>query len=284
MANKTNTKTTTTETKTQTAPVQEQTAPKTEGEQMFERATAILNDPKATDSDKIFAEYIVGTYGMATPSDLATVADKLNTKYKLSAIRSMMDGNSPKWDKVLSGVTYPQIDLEAKENPIKEKSVKMSDIFGIKTNSKSIKLALTAQPDSLFAMLNVFGSNICDAFHADLESACNLRVFTKYTDAPKCFFADEAKGTDPKSKTQLEKQLQTITDTIFGKDAVKIRKAHVAHLEASFTKATTADYRNGNEIALLQLIVNHARDAKNGKNAYTNNGKLSCQREPKTKK
>lgn len=272
------------ETKTATATAEVQTAPEMTAEATaIAIATATLADPKATRADKLYARFVIESDGMTATADLVEVAHKLNEEERKTAVLSVISGNTPKWDKILDGVLYPQFDPTAKESGMSFKALRMADVFGIKTNSKSIKLSLSAQPESLFAMLNVFGSNLCDSFHLSMESACTLKVFTKYTDAPKCFFSDDERKTDAKSNSQLESQLQTICNTIFGKDAVKIRKAHAVHLKAQFVKATAKDYRNGNEIALLQLVVNHAQDSKRGTNSYTHNSKLSAHKEPKKK-
>ena len=264
MATKTNTKTTTTETKTPEV-------------QTMERLLTAYMDKTTTNPDVNKSE----------------LCEELNKTAKGEVLATLYKGDAVKWDVLLSDVQYPQINPENPDNDVVWKSVKVSDLFGIKTNKNSTKLALTAHPSHLFALLNVFGGNLCDSFHTSMETACTLRVFAKYTDAPKCFFADDAKGTDPKSNSQLEKQLQTICDTLWGADAVKVRKSHVVHLKAQFVrthaiKATkdgkTYGYSNGNEVALLQLVLNHARDAHKGINSYDHNGKLSAQREPKTKK
>lgn len=262
------------------------TEPKTTADKVAElvaKARTIIIDPTATVADRLNAGYIIklADNPNGNPEELA---EDLNKRAKAEVLATLYKGDAVKWNDLLKIVQYPQINPEAKEDWIVWRAVKVSDLFGIKTNKNSSKLALTSQPDHLFAVLNVFGGNLCESFHTSMESACILKVFTKYTDAPKCFFADPEKQTDPKSNSQLEKQLQTVCNSLFGLETVKIRKAHAVHLKAQFIKATTTDYRNGNELALLQLILNHARDAHAGKVNYDHKSKLTAHRQPKNQK
>lgn len=282
-----NTKTTTTKnedikTTSNVAPVAPAPVEKSATEILHERCVAVLADPKATPAEVLFAKYALQTEGMASTADMIAVADKLNEEAKKTAVLSMISGNVPKWDKVLSGVKYPQIDPTS-ESMMTEKSVLMRDLFAIKTNSKSYKISLSEQPNALFASLSMFGHNVCESYHASMESACTLKVLCKFTDTPKVFFADESTKYDPTSNNGLEKQLQVLADTIFGA-GIQIRKANATHLKAQFTKVTNAGYKNGNEIALLQLVVNHIQDAKSGYYKYGVDSKLSCHKEKKSSK
>ena len=128
------------------------------------------------------------------------------------------------------------------------------------------------------AMVAQFGINLGMNFaDAHKDAVSMLKVYCKFSDAPKVFFGDTCT-----SNNSLEKQLQVIADSMLGKDAVKIKKMHIAHIRDSFIRANADGWRNGNEIALLQAIVNHIADAKMGK-VYNHDSKLIGHREPKEK-
>jgi hypothetical protein len=159
---------------------------------------------------------------------------------------------------------------------VKEKFVLVRDIFCKKKTKNSTKAVIDPM---LYAMVTTIGNNFGIAFaenHKEVVSM--LKVYTRFSNAPKCFFEDTCA-----SNNSLERQLQTIADTMYGKaDTVKIKKMYVVHAKDTFIRATKNGYKNGNEIALLQILVDHIADCKNGKK-YTHTSKLDGHKEVKDK-
>lgn len=243
--------------------------------EMIQKSVAILEDANSTSHEKAYAKFIIAMDGK-NHNDEIEVAEALNKKALSEAVASLWDGNSFKWEKLIDGVTYPCIDLEDKDSEmVKDKLVLVRDVFCLKKTKNSNKSVLDSM---MLGMVAQFGVNLGFAFaNEHKEVVSMLKVYTKFTDAPKCFF-----GETSTSNNSLEKQLQVIADSMLGKDAVKIKKMYVVHAKDSFIRANANGYKNGNEIALLQVIVNHIHDAKIGK-VYKHDSKLIGHKEVKDK-
>ena len=167
------------------------------------------------------------------------------------------------------------------EKAVTVKTVKMSDIFALKKTKNSAKIPLTeGQFSQLYCTLEAFGANLSEEyFSTKSDTPALLKVYLKFAGL-------EPHTFNGKSINALEKQLQIIFNTMLGADEFtpKAKKMYVRHLSEMFTRAIrTTDrysgYKNGNAIQLLQLVVEHARDAKNGVNYGINSG-LACHKAP----
>lgn len=155
--------------------------------------------------------------------------------------------------------------------------LKVNKIVIIKKNSKSTKILL---PSKVKTLLTVFGANILDnklALIGD-ESLPLMKRFVKIDKKFDCFLCDTCT-----SNNKLEEQLQVIFNELFGENVIKAKKTYVAHLRESFVKAIPDGYKNGNELALLQLVLNHSFDAHYNIK-YTVKSGLETHKEPKTNK
>ena len=243
--------------------------------EMITKAFAIVDDANSTKNEVAFAKFIIAKDGK-NHNDAVEVAETLNKKFLAEAVSTLWDGNTFKWNELINGVAYPCIDTENKDTEfVKDKFVLVRDCFCMRKTKNSTKAVLDSV---ILGMVAQFGVNLGFAFadeHKEVVSM--LKVYTKFTDAPKCFFGDTCT-----SNNSLEKQLQVIADTMLGKGAVKIKKMHVTHAKDTFIRATKNGYKNGNELALLQILVNHIADAKNGK-VYKHDSKLIAHKEVKDK-
>ena len=243
--------------------------------EMFEKSLAIVADANADSHAKAFAQFVIDMDGKHS-SDAVAVADAINKKSLALAVASLWDGNNFNWESMVKGVAYPFIDVEDKDAEIvKSKLVMVRDCFCLKKSKNSNKNTMS---NVMLGMVAQFGLNLGMNFaDSHAEAVSMLKVYTKFTDAPKVFFSE-----NPSSNNSLEKQFQVIADSMLGKDAVKMKKCHVVHAKDSFIRANAKGYKNGNEIALLQIIVDHIRDAKCGK-VYNHDSKLMGHKAPKEK-
>lgn len=245
-------------------------------------AVDILADNTASAEARIYAQYIVNKHSNPSLSAF-DICEELNEQSKTTAISTIVKGNTIDWYAFLLGVSYPVLDLSNTTDPeTTTKELKVSDFLCIKANKKSNKIQMDGLLSSL---LDMFGGNICTEYHSarSADSGLSLLWLSKYTTD-----LDGFKAENPHSIGSMEKQLQTICNTLFTAElAPVIRKSHVRHLSDRFNVATRYNaekgtgYRNGNAIALLQEVVYHARDAKNGVKVYGVAGRLECQREDK---
>lgn len=240
-----------------------------------ENAVAILSDANANAKEKTLAKYVKNL--SVADADAVAVANAINQHNLSVAVSTLWDGNTFRWDALVNGCKYFAIDANADNDAdaVVEKSVAVRDVFCMRKTKASTKSVLDSV---MLGMVAQFGINLGMSFadsHAD--AVAMLKVYAKFTDAPKCFF-----GENPSSKTSLNKQVQVIADSMLGKDAVTMRKSHVQHIMDSFIRANADGYRNGNELALLQVIVNHVADAKVGK-VYKYDSKLMGHKAPKEK-
>lgn len=231
-----------------------------------------IADTTATTADKITARA-----NLAMRDDngelFANCADRLekvNADLKRSAcsVAVAVDG-AIQWGKLVDGVVYFRftVDDDGTAKPHKVE-LKVSDVLCKKETANSTK---TAIPSDLFKLFAVFGGNLSDHHTAEIaEYVDTLKRYNKYLLDDKLSYFYKAEPTkegertaDPTSKKSLERQLQYISDTILGENFVKIRTADIAHLSAEFNKVTKKGWKNGNEIALIQLIVEHIRNARN---------------------
>ena len=241
-----------------------------------ENAKAIIADTNTNNPMAVtLAKFVIGMAD--ADADAHAVADAI-TKHNLAvAVSTLWNGDKFKWDALVNGVSYFGINADAENDSdaIVTKAVLVRDIFCMRKTKNSTKAVLN---DTMKAMVAQFGINLGMNFaDAHKDAVSMLKVYCKFSDAPKVFFSDTCT-----SNNALEKQLQVIADSMLGKDAVKIKKMHIAHIRDSFIRANADGWRNGNEIALLQAIVDHVADAKCGK-VYKHDSKLMGHREPKEK-
>ena len=237
-------------------------------------ANAILADANATMKEKTLSRYVVGV--SVADADAVAVAKSVTDTNLHLAIASLWNADSFRWDSLVDGCKYFAIDADAENDAdaVVEKIVLVRDVFCMRKTKNSTKSVLDSVMLGMVAQFGVnLGMNFADS-HADAVSM--LKVYAKFTDAPKCFF-----GENPNSKTSLNKQVQVIADSMLGKDAVKMLKSHVQHIMDSFIRVNADGWKNGNELALLQVIVNHVADAKNGK-TYKHDSKLMGHKAPKS--
>lgn len=238
-----------------------------------ENAKAIIADAKSDAKSVTLAKFVIGMAD--ADADAVAVADAIAKSNLSVAVSTLWNGDKFRWDAMVDGCKYFAIDTNAETDAdaVVEKVVFVRDVFCMRKTKASTKSVLDSM---MIGMVAQFGINLGMAFadsHADAVSM--LKVYCKFTDAPKVFF-----GENPNSKTSLNKQLQVIADTMLGKDAVKMLKCHVTHIMDTFIRANADGWRNGNEIALLQVIVNHIADSKGGK-VYKHDSKLMAHKAPK---
>lgn len=212
-------------------------------------------------------------------SALADAVEIVNSITKKSAIDTIITANGIKWESLVYGVLYPVAVIEDgklnEENSFK--AVKVSDCFILRANKNSEK---TVIPSKLLTLVRAFGVNVTESKYTDIadDTLPKLINYAKFNNIYECFTCETRTSVN-----QLEKQFATFLEYFFGKDnAPQARKTYVKHLKEQFIKAVTDGYRNGNEIALLQLIINHAYDNATGKE-YTVKSSLDSHRKPKEK-
>lgn len=247
---------------------------KTNPATIFDGFSAIIADPKSTDSEVLIARYELAKLSNPdkTPADILA---ELNEDSKRTAIKSIVKAENGAtiidWYAFLLGVTYPVLTGED-SNPTATKELRVSDFIALKTSKRSRKFAIDG---TLYGLLDMFGGNICTEYHKTRETttATDLLFLSKYTSD-----LDGFKAENPQSVNAMEKQMQTIWNTLFTAErAPKAKKMYVRHLSDRYNKATKDGYANANAIGLLQEVVNHARDAKAGKK-YEIKGRLECQK------
>ena len=217
-------------------------------------ARETVSNPKADIKSRFHAQYIINIDGQV-PDMYKMIADNMNRASLEGAIASLFNERAFDWLTLTKGVFYPVIDTEATDVPVKMRTVKVSDVFSTRKTKNSKKREI---PGTLFAMLEAFGVNVCNEYvQTRSEFIAKLQVYSKYTNAPDCFFCETASSVG-----KLEEQLQLIFNEMFSaENAPKAKKMYVRHLSDSFTKADKEGYRNGNAVKLLQVVVDHAQDA-----------------------
>lgn len=242
-----------------------------------ENALAIIANTESTQAEKHLANFIVAIHGKNN-TEAEAVAEAMNKKSLAEAVSTLWNGEKFDWTKFVDGVKYLYINTEAdtEAEAITEKAVLVRDIFCKKLSKNTTKKLVDPM---LYAMVTTLGNNMGIAFANDHKEVVSmLKVYTKFTDAPKCFFGENAS-----SNNAMEKQFQIIMDTMLGaENAPKAKKMYVTHAKDTFIRANKDGYKNGNEIALLQIIVDHVADCKNGKN-YKFISKLDGHKEIKPK-
>lgn len=208
----------------------------------------------------------------------ATHAEEINAISKASAVASVVTGDEVDWFKFMQGVSYWVISDEGSAEPTAEKSLRVADFLALRKSSKTSKIAINGQ---LYALLDMFGSNLCTEFHQTrkVDTDTDILWLSKYTSDLDCFKAETRTSVN-----NMEKQLQVICNTLFtAEKSPRIRKTHVRHLSDRFNKATRNGYTNGNAISLLQEVIYHANDAHTGK-VYEVKGRLEAQKPEKPAK
>lgn len=205
---------------------------------------------------------------------LAQAIEEVNNGEKMKAFNQFFDGKVYNWALLTYGIYYANVNDDNTEVVTKKLSV--NDCCILKANKKSYKALI---PTKILTPVKVFGVNVADAKRLNIGiddgTITKLAVNAKYNITEECFTCDTCTSIN-----QLEKQMQYICNTMYGNDFVKIKKSYVRHLVEQFTKAINDGYRNGNEIALMQLIVNHTYDAIINK-VYDNKSSLEMHRKPK---
>lgn len=214
---------------------------------------------------------------------LVNAVEMVNNTTKAHATSVIFEGAKINWEKLIYGVFYPVATLEdgklVEDTEVKRLSV--NDCFILKANKKSTK---TVVPSKILTLVRLFGVNLVSNKYTILEdeTLANLVIHKKYNIVGAqydCFTCETANSVN-----QLEKQFAILLEYFFGKDnAPKARKTYVKHLREMYVKAINDGYRNGNEINLLQLIINHAYDNAIGKEYIVKSG-LDAHRAPKENK
>ena len=240
-------------------------------------AEKMLKAEGLTAVEKVTAEFVLATYGKDSEA-VKAYADSHNKKAMAEAVATFFEGDSFKWSEFVEGAFYPFIDAEAVKDTeaVKMKEIFVRDIFCKKVVKDSTKVQIDKV---LFAMATTFGHNMGAEFVKDkfgAEAVAKLKMYTKFTDAPKVFFENAT------SNKGHERQLQLFFDTFFGEGVAVAKKVYVDHLKAKFITATKDGYSDKNEFALLQLICYEAKKAKHNE-GYTYVSRLDCHKEPKVK-
>lgn len=205
--------------------------------------------------------------------------ETVNNTMKQLAINTVVTADSIKWNNIVYGVIYETLDFADGEisDETVFKALKVSDMFILKANKNSTKSVL---PTKLLTLVRAFGVNVTSSKYTDLadETLPKLMSYAKYDVKYDCFTCETKSSVN-----QLEKQFDVFLKFFFGNDTeIKARKTYVKHLREQFVKAITDGYRNGNEIALLQLVINHSYDCAIGKE-YTVKSGLDAHKKPKEK-
>ena len=253
----------------------------TEKVNIVKRCNAIIADEKADASSKFYAHFVVDTYDMNS-ADREQYAVNMNRASLIGAINGLFTDAGFDWMRLIRGTTYPVLDInaDADADPVKIKTVKASDCFAIKQTKNSKKSVI---PADIYCMLEMFGGNLCEEYVKTRNDAeIHIRVFSKYSTDADCFFSDAETGRDATSMAQLEKQFQVILNTLVGADIIKAKKKYVRHLSDMFIKANSNGWRNGNAVALLNHVINHAQDALYERN-YSMKSGLAVHKDPEKK-
>lgn len=134
--------------------------------------------------------------------------------------------------------------------------LKVSKVVILKKNKNSKKIVLDSKVKTL---ISVFGANLLDNEIESLkdETLPMLKRYIKLDKKFECFTCETRT-----SNNKLEEQLQVIFDLLVGENVIKAKKTYVTHLQKCYIKATESGYKAGNEMIVLQLVINHAFDAR----------------------
>lgn len=241
------------------------------------KADEMLKAENLSVAEKVTAEFVKATFGKDADT-VKAYADSQNKKAMAEAVANLFEGDAFKWSVFVEGVAYPFIDTDTDTDTeaVKMKELLIRDIFCKKVTKDSHKVLIDKV---IFAMATTFGHNMGAEFVKDkfgAEAVAKLKMYTKFTDAPKVFFENAT------SNKGHERQLQVFFDTFFGEGVVTSKKIYVDHLKAKFITATKNGYADKNEFALLQLICYEAKKAKHNE-GYVYISRLDCHKEPKVK-
>ena len=189
------------------------------------------------------------------------------------AFNSVVNNKVVNWLQLIDKVFVEQVDenLETTFRPLK-----INQVVIIKKNSKSTKILLDGKIKTL---LSVFGANLLDNKLDTLgdDTLPKMKRYIKTDKKYECFICPTCI-----SNNKLEEQFQVIINELVGENVIKVKKTYVTHLKECYIKATEEGYKVGNEGVVLQLVINHAFDAKyNVKYSITSG--LEVHKEPKTK-
>lgn len=199
----------------------------------------------------------------------------VNERVKLVASNKLINNNIVDFNQLVDGVQYEQI-TETGE-PI-FRMLKVNDLYILKANKHSKKIVLNGD---IVTLLECFGCNLLSAKLDEIgdDTLLKLKVYTKYQPALECFTCETSTSIN-----QLEKQLDSIFVALLGEEnAPKVKKSIVRHIKEQYTIANADGYKNGNILTLLQLIVNHAFDARYDVQYVVKSG-LNSHKEIKSKK
>lgn len=174
---------------------------------------------------------------------------------------------------------------------IKTKSLKCADVFALKTNKKSYKVAL---PNDLKTLLDCCCGNLAKNYMTSRDNIEAVKIYADFDKSLNCFVSDEKTGRDASSKTQLEKQINRLFTMFFGENVVTARKGKtngnntddVQMLIDAQTKAILKKDKSGfvtsGELVLLDNLMILAYECKHNR-VYTHKGKYASGKAPKTK-
>ena len=249
----------------------------------YEEAEAMVTNGNLTPLESVRADFVLATFYKDSEA-IKDYALKHNKKAIAHAVNGLFNANHDcKWEDLVEGVSYIRINHEADKDSeaVKERQLYAWDVFCKKVVKDSHKHEIDR---AVFGALNLFGHNMGVEFIEDKsisvkykkECVAELKMFTKYSDAPKVFFenAESNKGH--------ERQLQFFFDMFYGENTITATKHYVDHLKAKFITATNKGYTDKSEFVLLQLIMNEAYNCKHGVK-YNFNSKLTCHKEHKEK-
>ena len=203
--------------------------------------------------------------------DKDTALKTVNTEVETLAIEKVVTSNCVNFDQLINKVYYEQ--LRSDLTPC-FRLLKANNLFILKANKKSNKIKLS---DESITLLTVFGANLLDNKLDTLdESILKIKRYARAKAEFDCFTCETCT-----SKNKLEEQLQVIFDTMC--EGIKAKKSYVTHLQECYIKANEYGYKNGNEIVLLQLAIEHAFDCKYSVK-YNIDSKLTIHKSPKESK
>jgi len=199
---------------------------------------------------------------------------QVNNIVKSQAVDAIVTVDGINWSQLIDGVIYEQLD---DNNEPTFKTLKVSDLFILKANKNSNKSVIK---NDLYTMLECFGANILEAelSSIDDETLAKMVVHTKYVPSLECFTCNTCTSIN-----QLEKQFAEFLVYFLGENAPQAKKTYVKHLKRQYVSANKKGYRNGNALALLQLVINHAYDCKHNI-AYEVKSGLASHKAPKNDK
>lgn len=214
--------------------------------------------------------------------------EAVNTLAKFEAIKSAQAEPVSVLRQLIDGITYPAMRLKDGNPDQITRALRARDFFALKDVKAKDDEPQKAKLDPvLFSMLAVFGKNAVENFTSSANGCvAMLKAYTQYklVENIDCFTCETAT-----SNGKLEEQLQSFAHALYGEDAPQMRKAHVKMLKDSFIQAKRANvntgkisrYATGNEIALLECIIDRIHDAKIGIVTYKIDSRLATFRKPK---